>query len=85
MTLKRLFTYSFDPNVGALDRFARITSGLALIAVPSLIGAPGWGVILLGAAGLAWAATGVLSRCGVYYLFGVSTLGRQTTPARSAR
>lgn len=54
-------------NVGGIDRTLRILVGLALIA---------WGLYAqnwLGAIGLVFLATGLVSWCPVYLPFGLST------------
>ncbi|MEM8796143.1 MAG: DUF2892 domain-containing protein [Pseudomonadota bacterium] len=75
MKLSRLLTYTFDQNVGPMDRIFRIVSGVGLAALPWLgnVATPEWASIALTVSGLAWAGTGILSRCGMYYLFGFST------------
>ena len=73
MQISKLLTYTFDKNVGSLDRVLRILSGLALVAFGALLGAPSpWNFVLMGA-GAAWAFTGLVSRCSLYYLFGHSS------------
>jgi len=76
MQLSKLVTYSFNPNVGTGDRIFRIFSGIAIAAVPWIFNlqpqALSYGLTLFG---LAWFMTGIVSRCGLYYLFGKSTLG----------
>jgi len=76
MKLSELLTYSFDRNVGLLDRVFRIVSGALLAIAPwtSMLSPPAWASILLSVAGIAWQITGVVSRCGMYYMFGRSTL-----------
>jgi hypothetical protein len=58
-------------NVGSVDRALRILLGVVLIglAAAGLIGA--WGYI-----GIIPLATGLMSRCPVYSLFGLSTCKR---------
>ncbi|MFQ6553524.1 DUF2892 domain-containing protein [Aestuariibius insulae] len=75
MQLSRLVTYSFDPNVGSYDRVFRILSGLALALFPFLtsIAVPPWLTVVLVGFGLAWLMTGLVSRCGMYYMLGLST------------
>lgn len=57
-----------ENNVGKIDRIIRILVGLLLVSlsVTGLIGAWGWlGLILV--------ATGLMSFCPIYALFGKST------------
>lgn len=58
-------------NVGTVDRALRILLGVVLIglAVAGVIGA--WGYI-----GIIPLATGLLSRCPIYRLFGLSSCKR---------
>ena len=60
-------------NVGGIDRILRIVAGLALIVLAAMgtIGPWGWlGVVVL--------ATGVVSFCMPYQLFGISTCAVKT-------
>lgn len=53
-----------------------MVSGLALAIIPWMIGLPlGIGIVLT-IGGIAWFGTGVVSRCGAYYIFGHSTRKR---------
>jgi hypothetical protein len=90
MNIREFVTYSFSPNVGPTDRVLRMTSGAAIAtAGAAALAAPWWGDAPafasagLGAAalafGAAWFYTGAVSRCGVYYLSGMSTLRREST------
>lgn len=75
MKLSRLITYTFDQNVGSMDRLFRIITGLAIatFAVSGVVAVPTWLTIILTVVGLAWLMTGVVSRCGMYYMLGMST------------
>ena len=75
MQLSRLFTYSFDPNVGPIDRMFRIISGLALAVFPffTSMALPMWLTVAMTIFGFAWFMTGAVGRCGMYYLLGLST------------
>lgn len=59
-------------NVGKMDRGARIILGLALIAgyFASTDAPYSWIYLVAGAIGL---LTGIMGRCGIYSLFGIST------------
>jgi len=73
MEIRKLLTYGFSPNVGPLNVF-RIVSGSALAIAPwILLQSPQMVAVLLTITGIVWAGTGILSRCGVYYLLGHST------------
>lgn len=74
MNAKEFFTYSFAPNVGSLDRLFRIVSGLLIALSPWLLfSAPVVPSTVLTVFGIAWMMTGILSRCGMYYLLGKSS------------
>ena len=74
MSIGKLLTYTFASNVGSIDRIFRILSGVALAASPwTLISVSQSAAIALTIAGLAWFMTGVVSRCGMYYMLGLST------------
>lgn len=79
MNAKTLLTLSFDRNVGPRDRVFRLASGLAIAGAGWLVHAPLGTAIGLSIAGAAWMATGVLSRCSIYYLLGYSTCPRAPT------
>jgi len=73
MDLTKLVTLTFAKNVGTTDRILRGLSGLSLIGAGWFFHAPLWASITLTVFGLMWTATGVLSRCSIYYLLGYST------------
>jgi len=76
MKLSRLLTYSFEPNVGSLDRVLRIISGALIAIAPwtTMVSLPSLASVIISAVGVAWLITGLMSRCGMYYTFGFSTL-----------
>lgn len=80
MELKKLVTLTFDPNVGAKDRVFRLLSGAAVGLGPWWADLPCAATVALSMLGAMWFATGVLSKCSVYYLLGYSTC-----PASGAR
>ena len=69
----KLVTLSFDKNVGTPDRVFRLLSGAALTGAGWALGAPLWLAIAASVLGLMWTATGVLSKCSIFYLLGRST------------
>jgi hypothetical protein len=71
MDLKKLVTLTFDRNV--VDRLWRLASGSALAGAGWYFGLPLTAAIPMSAFGLMWTATGVLSKCSIYYLIGYST------------
>lgn len=73
MKINALLTYRFAKNVGPIDRVFRIVSGFGLAGAGWALDWPLWTSIPLTILGLAWAATGFASRCGIYYMFGLST------------
>ncbi|WP_411891585.1 DUF2892 domain-containing protein [Yoonia sp. SDW83-1] len=75
MKISKLFTYSFDPNVGPIDRVFRIISGAALAVLPwiGVIAVPQVAAIVMTVFGTAWFMTGAVSRCGMYYMLGLSS------------
>ena len=76
MNVKHLLTLSFDNNVGPRDRVFRLVSGAATAAAGWLLHAPPGVAVGLSIAGAAWMATGILSKCSIYYLLGYSTCPR---------
>ncbi len=75
MQISKLFTYSFDPNVGPIDRVFRVVSGAALAIAPwvGVITVPSVIAIIMTVFGAAWFVTGAVSRCGMYYMLGLSS------------
>ncbi|QPC43316.1 DUF2892 domain-containing protein [Kaustia mangrovi] len=61
-------------NVGGIDRIARIVVGLALLSLIVLMdgAARWWGLI-----GLVPLATGLMSYCPAYSIFGIDTCARK--------
>ncbi|GIV24398.1 MAG: hypothetical protein KatS3mg026_0090 [Bacteroidia bacterium] len=62
-------------NVGGIDKIARIVGGLALVGAAVYLGM--W---WLAAAGALLALTGLVGRCGLYYLLGINTCRTQPKP-----
>lgn len=61
---------------GIADRAIRVVSGLALAAAPWLAFESPQGVAVLATlAGLTWAATGIVSRCQLEQLIGLTDCG----------
>lgn len=73
MTLKNLLTLSFDKNVGSADRVFRLLSGAGLASVGWYLALPTWATVSMSVFGAMWVATGLLSKCSIYYLLGYST------------
>lgn len=73
MDLVKLVTLGFDKNVGAADRVFRLVSGGALSAAGWYLDLPIWASVPMTVLGLMWTATGVLSKCSIYYALGYST------------
>jgi hypothetical protein len=73
MDVKKLVTLSFDKNVGAWDRMWRLLSGAALAGAGWYFALPVWAAIGMSVFGLMWFATGILSKCTIYYALGYST------------
>lgn len=73
ISLRKLATYSFSCNVGTLDRVVRVIAGVAM-ALVGVIVFDNLGVrVAACVTGMAIGLTGVVSRCGIYYLLGTST------------
>lgn len=81
MSLKQLVTLGFDKNVGSTDRVLRLASGAAVIVLGWALGAPRWASIAMTVLGVMWFATGVLSKCSIYYMLGYSTCPVSGEPA----
>lgn len=73
MDVKKLVTLRFDKNVGASDRIFRLLSGAGLAGAAWYFALPGWAAVPMSVFGLMWFATGVLSKCSIYYALGYST------------
>jgi len=55
-------------NIGGIDKIIRIITGLGIIIFVGAILQSWWGLI-----GILPLITGLASRCGLYYPFGIST------------
>ena len=76
-SLRTLATYSFTCNVGPVDRLVRLLLGIAMVlAGVVVVDNPGIRVAA-GVVGVAIGLTGLVSRCGIYYLLGVSSRSRE--------
>ena len=83
MDLTKLVTLGFDKNVGSADRVFRLVSGASLVAAGWYLDVPTWARVVLAVIGVMWTATGVLSKCSIYYAVGYSSCpARQTAPPR---
>lgn len=80
MNLGKLIRLDFERNVGAADRVFRVLSGVALTASGWYLGLATWVSVVLGALGLMWVATGVLSKCTIYYALGYSSCPVRSHP-----
>ena len=74
MSIREMVTQNYPKNVGTPDRIFRIASGIGLLAAGWALPVPLVATVLMSIAGAMWAMTGVLSRCNVYYLLGMSTI-----------
>lgn len=73
MDTKKLLTLTFDKNVGTADRIFRLLSGAVVAGAGWYFALPDSVAIGMSAFGAIWFATGVLSRCSIYYLLGYSS------------
>ena len=64
-------------NVGGIDKIIRIIVGLAIIIYVGLVLHSWFGLI-----GIIPLMTGLFSRCGLYYPFGVSTCKKESEPEK---
>lgn len=80
MDLMKLVTLGFDKNVGSVDRVFRLISGAALGAAGWYLALPLWASIPMTVLGVMWTATGVLSKCSIYYALGYSTCPHEPRP-----
>ncbi len=76
MDPKKLVTLTFAKNVGTGDRIQRAITGCALVAAGWLFPVPLSATVALSVFGVMWTATGLFSRCSIYYLAGHSTCSR---------
>ena len=61
------------PNVGNIDRFARVVLGLALLGFAMRLGFPNTGWNWAGWSGVIPLVTAVFRYCPAYHLFGTGT------------
>jgi hypothetical protein len=61
-----------ETNVGGIDKIIRIIIGLAIIVYIGLVLQSWWGLI-----GIIPLMTGLVSRCILYYPFGINTCKKQ--------
>ena len=59
-------------NVGGIDKIIRIVIGLGIIIYVGAIMHSWWGLI-----GIVPLMTGLVSRCGLYYPFGISSCKKE--------
>lgn len=59
---------SFKHNIGKIDKWVRILSGIALVGIGYYLQSWLWGIV-----GIIIFATGIIDWCLVYKIFGVST------------
>jgi Protein of unknown function (DUF2892) len=71
--LAKLVTMNFDRNVGTADRVFRALSGVGLAVGAWCLGLALWLSVTMTVLGSMWTASGVLSRCSIYYMLGYST------------
>jgi len=84
MEVRKLATLSFEKNVGPPDRVFRLLSGAGLMGAGWYLALPVWAPIVMSVVGLMWFATGVLSKCSIYYLLGYSTCPVSGQPFRKS-
>jgi Protein of unknown function (DUF2892) len=68
----------FKTNVGGLDRILRIVAGLVLLSLFFVFPAGLWHYV--GLIGIVPLATGLMSTCPLYSLFGLSTCPMKKVP-----
>jgi hypothetical protein len=82
MEIGKLVTLAFSKNVGTVDRVFRLLSGVSLTVAPWCVDVPTWARATMTVLGLMWTATGVLSKCSIYYALGYSTCPHDPSAAR---
>jgi hypothetical protein len=82
MSLREFVTYSFAVNVGRPDRVFRVASGVVVAAAGWFLSVNLRVAIGMTVLGVAWFLTGAVSRCGIYYLLGLSTCRARTDEPR---
>jgi hypothetical protein len=85
MDLRKLVTLDFDENVGTVDRVFRFVSATALLAAAWSFALPLAVAIGVSVLGLMWLATGVLSKCSIYYALGYSSCSASRRQAVAER
>jgi hypothetical protein len=80
--IAKLVTMTFPKNVGTADRIFRVLSGMTLAAAPWALDLPIWARVTLTLLGVMWTASGVLSKCSIYYALGYSTCPHDPSASR---
>lgn len=80
MNVNKLITLNFERNVGSLDRIFRVSSGVAVAVAGWIFSLPKAATLPMTVFGLMWVATGVLSKCSIYYALGLSTRADDVEP-----
>ncbi len=78
--LTKLVSLGFEENVGAADRVLRLLSGAGGVVAAWYVEMPLWARVAATVLGLMWTATGILSKCSIYYALGWSTCPARVPP-----